>query len=213
MVFLARVNPNRIVIDPSYLRPTAWDSVAVLDDLRDFVTVSRLIKATPVLELVNHALRLVNGEPFVWAAREATPPMGEIVCLINTDQVNVEEPSLFVPVSPAAMIEEYSEQDRYQAFEMLTFVFHVAAEDKAKIDHEIVQFFETVREDPSVYGGDYGSISDLKWDDAKHRVSWVWERNDMPGKHQQLFLEVLRRIDTRIVRLQSWNGLAILGVK
>jgi hypothetical protein len=208
MEILAKVNPNTIVIDPRYVRPSEWDLVVVLDDLRAFVTVTRLIKATPILEPVNGGLRLVNGEPFVRAAQEAEPPLQEIFCLIKTDQVDLDE-SLFIPVSPTALMEQFPEQDLYEAFELLSFVFPVADRDKAQIEQEIRGFFATVHEQPSVYGGSYRWISDLRWDDIEHRVSWVWERNDLPGQHQQLFLDLLRRIDTRIVRLRSWNGLAL----
>ena len=138
MSFPARVDPRRIVIESGCVRPSGWDSVAVLDDLRAFVTVSRLIKATPVLELVDGVLRLVSGEPFVRAAQEAEPPLEEIVCLIKADRGSVGESSLFVPVNPADLMKEHSEQDPYEAFEMLTFVLPVTAEVKAEIEQEIV---------------------------------------------------------------------------
>jgi hypothetical protein len=208
MEFLARVDPKRVVIDPGHVRPTEWDLVAVLDDLRIFVTASRLIKATPILEAVDCALRLINGEPFVRAAREAQPPLEEIVCLVKTDQLNPDESPLFVPVSPTALMEEHPEQETYKALEMLSFVLPLASEDKVQVEHEIYCFFARVYEHP-IYGGNYGWISDLDWDETGHRVSWVWERNDEPGQHQQLFLDVLRRIDSSIARLQSWNGLAL----
>ena len=105
-------------------------------------------------------------------------------------------------------MEERPEQETYEAFEMLSFVFPVASEDKPQVEHEICRFFARVVEDRT-YGGNYGWISDLDWDETGHRVSWFWERNDTPGQHQQLFLDVLRHIDTRIARIRSWNGLAL----
>ena len=208
MKFLARVDPKRVVIDPGHVRPTEWDLLAVLDDLRIFVTVSRLIKASPVLETVGFSLRLISGEPFVRAAQEAQPPLEEIVCWVETDQLNRDESSLFVPVNPSVLMDERPEQETYEAFEMLSFVFPVASEDKPQVEDEICRFFANVSEDRT-YGGNYGWISDLDWDETGHRVSWLWERNDTAGPHQELFLDVLRHIDTNIARLRSWNGFAL----
>lgn len=208
MKFLARVDPRRVVIDPGHVRPTDWDLLAVLDDLRIFVSASRLIKASPVLETVDSSLRLVSGEPFVRAAREAQPPLEEIVCWVMTDRSNPDDSSLFVPVSPTALMDERPEQEAYEAIEMLFFALPLTVEEKAEVEHEICRFFATVNEDRT-YGGNYGWISDLDWDETGHRVSWVWQRNDQPGQHQELFFDVLRSIDTGIARLRSWNGLAV----
>lgn len=209
MAFLARVDPNSIAIDPNYVRPSEWDSVAVLDDLRAYLTVARLLKATPVLEVVHGLLRLVSGEPFVRAAREAQPPLPEIVCLIKTEIADGEKSSLIVPVSRAELMEEHSERDVYETFEMLSFVSPVIESNKAQIEQEIYRFLAMVHEHPTRYGGSYGRLFDLRWDDKAHRVSWIWQRNDEPGRHQQLFLDVLRKIDTEIAPLQSWNGLTL----
>ena len=208
MKFLARVDPRRVEIDPGHVRPTEWDLLAVLDDLRIFVSASRLIKASPVLEAVDFSLKLVSGEPFVRAAREAQPPLEEIVCWVKTDQLNRDESSLFVPVNPTVLMDERPEEEQYEAIEMLFFVFPLASEEKAQVEHEISRFFARVYEERT-YGGNYGWISDLDWDETGHRVSWVWQRNDQPGQHQELFFDVLRHIDTSIARLRSWNGLAV----
>lgn len=209
MSFLAKVNPNKIVIDPGLVQPSKWDEIVVLDDLRAFVAISRIVKATPVLELVDGVLRLVSGEPFVQAARQVEPPLEQVVCLIETNQVNNHGSSLFVPVSPTALLEEYSELEPYQTVEMLSFVDPVTASDKVQIEQEISQFFDEVNNHPTAYGGSYRWMSDFKWDEAEHRVSWVWVRNDAPTKHQQVFLDVLRLINGRIAPLRSWNGLAL----
>ena len=209
MEFLARVDPTTILIDPSRIRPSEWDLIAILDDLKIFVTFSRLIKATPVLELANGILRLINGEPFVRAAQETTPPLEEIVCLIRTDQATLGESFPFVPVSATDLLEERSEHDPYEAFELLSFVFPLTANAKTQIEQEIYSFFARVHDQPSAYGGSYMWLSALKWDEIDQRVSWVWKRNDEPGRHQQFFLDLLRHIDTGIACLRSWNGLAL----
>lgn len=71
---LARVNPIAVAVDSSLLQPTAWDRKVVNDDLRRYVSRSRVISATPVLHLRGGRLFVVNGLPFLTAAKEAAPP-------------------------------------------------------------------------------------------------------------------------------------------
>ena len=75
MPVFAKVDPNRILIDPCYLKPTEWDSKVVEEDLCEYVQLSRLIKAMPVLRVVDETLVLISGAPFVRAARNIVPPL------------------------------------------------------------------------------------------------------------------------------------------
>ena len=206
--FLGRVNPEEVVIDPKYLTPSDWDCKAIVDDLREYVRVSRLIKATPVLRIVENELKLVSGEPFMRAALEVEPRLHEVVCLIKVDDPKVL-PNTFQIANATDVMVQFSENETYEAVEMLTFSQPVTDHQKKAIEHQIVSFFEQVHANPGAFGGNYVSISAFDWDDLNNRVTWHWERSDQPGSHQLVFLDLLRKINDTVATLRSWNGLAI----
>src|ERR1044072_2435526 len=205
---LARVNPELIVIDRRYLKPTNWDCKAIVEDLREYVSASRLIKAMPVLRVVENDLKLVSGEPFIRVAREVEPPLHEVVCLIEVDSQR-GLPDVVKAVRAADLMDEFSEDKTYKAIEMLTFTESLNENQRTTTEDSNGSFFEKGHASPGVYGGNYVSISAFDWNSLNTRVIWTWERSDQSGNHQLIFLKLLRQINYTIATLRSWNGLAI----
>jgi hypothetical protein len=203
---LVRINPGRVIVDPKFVSPTNWDMRAVAEDLKEYVTFSRIIKGAPVVRLVDGALKVVSGEPFLTAAQEAVPPLEEIVCSVQADEQTVQALGLEM-VSASELLDKFPEEETYDALEILTFVRLPTSAEQKSVEAKITNFFNEVSANPSTYGGRYSSISPFEWDQSHNRVRWTWVRNDQFGRHALLFSELLREINQNIVPLRSWNGL------
>ena len=76
---LVKVDPRKVTVNESLLKPTKWDLMTVADDLRAYVSLSRVIKGMPRLRIVDEELVVINGLPFIHAARQAVPPINEVM--------------------------------------------------------------------------------------------------------------------------------------
>jgi hypothetical protein len=207
---LAKVDPLRIVIDRHLLKPTDWDLKVVEADLIEYVQLTRLIKATPILRCIDGDLVVVSGEPFVRAAQEVKPPLKEVVCLIECTEELVL-PREFTIVTASEMLDEQSPDETYDAIEILVFTRSLTDEERKAVELAVVGFFNEVSADSASYGGNYSSLSSFNWDSQQSKVKWIWQRNDQFGRHALTFLSLLRDLDRNTAPLSSWNGLALHG--
>lgn len=205
---LVQINPKTVIVDPKVITPSDWDMTTVADDLREYVRLSRLIKATPVVRLIDGLLKVVKGEPFLQAAQEADPPLEEIVCEIEADERTVQSLGIRI-ITASELLDKYPENETYDALEMLAFTRAPTAVERKSIEDRIAAFFKEMNAYPSLYGGNYSSISSFEWDQLHNRVRWTWKRNDQFGAHVFRFLDVLREIDRNVIPLKSWNGLSV----
>ena len=203
---LAKIDPQKIVIDPDYVVPTDWDKKAITDDLNDYVQLSRMINGTPVVRIVRGTLVLVSGEPFVRAALNVEPPLQELACLVDNDEESVRSFGLNVRTA-TELLDEVPANARYDAVELLGFTRSLSAPEKEVVEARLKDFFDDVSANPSVYGGSYSSMSHFEWDEQGRKVHWSWRRTDQFGQHSFLFLNLLSDLHHRIAPLSSWNGL------
>jgi hypothetical protein len=204
---LARVDLKTIVIDSRYVIPSEWDSKVVPKDLTHYVQLSRHVKAMPLLRVVDGALVLSSGEPFLRAARAVAPPLNELICLIEADPNAVEALGLKI-LQPSQLLDETSPDELYEAVEMLGFIRQLADPERIFVEDQITRFYNEVSSNPSLYGGNYSSISQFHRQDNNRRVHWVWRRNDQFGRHSLMFAQVLRNVNDSIATVSSWNGLS-----
>lgn len=93
--YVCFVPVDQIVIDDKFIVPTAWDAWAVEDDLRHFISESRSLACTPEVSLDHNRLVVINGAPFVRAAKTAVPPLETIVCAFS-DPHMLQDPRVVV---------------------------------------------------------------------------------------------------------------------
>jgi hypothetical protein len=124
---LVRVDPRAVAVDPSLLQPTAWDRKVVLDDLRQYVSRTRLVNATPRLRLRDGRLFVVSGLPFLTAARDAVPALSEVVCEIAGKLHEVQQANLQV-VSVSSLLDAMP--PIYRSTQMLFFRRPLNAEEQ-----------------------------------------------------------------------------------
>lgn len=203
---LARINPMRVILESKSVLASDWDTKVVAEDLAEYVRLSRLIKATPVVRLIDGVLKVVSGEPFLRAAQEADPPLEEVVCMVEADERTVQSLGLKT-VSPSELLDEYPSDDTYDALEILAFTRVLNVAERKLVETRIAAFFKEMNAHPSSYGGNYTSISPFEWDQFQNRVRWTWKRNDQFGSHSFLFLDLLRDLDQNVAPLRSWNGM------
>lgn len=70
---LVKIDPRNVTVNESLLEPTQWDTMAVEEDLRGYVSLSRVLKGTPRLRIIDGALVVISGLPFIYAARMLIP--------------------------------------------------------------------------------------------------------------------------------------------
>ncbi|HEV2798901.1 MAG TPA: hypothetical protein VGW12_00290 [Pyrinomonadaceae bacterium] len=206
-IFLGRIDPREISVVASLLRPTAWDQKVVEDDLIEYVSHSRLIKATPVVEVINGTLTLVSGLPFVSAARLASPPLEKIVCKIEADEKTIKRLGVEL-VTPTELLHEYPVDERYRSIEMLAFMQDVSEEKKRVMVRNFDEFIQQVSATPELYGGNYRSLSKFEWSPDNMKVVWSWEKTDQDGTHLLNFITLLEKINDRVAPIRSWNGIS-----
>lgn len=201
-MLLAKVDPLKIVIDPRFLKPNEWDRKVIAEDLNEYVRVTRLIKGTPVLRLVEGALVTVNGEPFVRAARELVPPLKDLLCLIEGTEESARALGLEV-VTASVMLDAYPTYEFLNAVEMLVFTRALTNDERDAVEGLIAKFCTEMNADSSDIGE---SMSAFKWDYEQRKVNWTWRRNDEFGGHALTFLNLLRHVNCDVVPISSWNG-------
>lgn len=195
-----------VILESKSVLASDWDTKVVAEDLGEYVRLSRLVKATPVVRLVDGVLEVVSGEPFLRAAQEADPPLKEVVCLVEADEGTVQSLG-FKTVSPTELLDEYPSDETYEALEILAFTRVLNLGERKLVETMISAFFKEMNAHPSSYGGNYTSISPFEWDQFQNRVRWTWKRNDQFGSHSLLFLDLLRDLDQNVSPLRSWNGM------
>lgn len=203
-----RVSPDRIVITPQYLRPSHWDTMAVLADLVDYVSRSRLINGCPELVLVDGILYVESGEPFVHAARKATPPIEELLCGCAADEALLRALGIR-PLSASALLDEVPASQPFKAWEMLFFLRPVPIETREAIQGKIEAFFQRVQANPE-WGGDYQDLGDFEWNDAADRLTWEWVHSETEGRHVIALMQLIADIHETNARVRSRNGIVWL---
>ena len=101
---LYRVPLSLILVEADRLSPTGLDRAVVPEDLAYFIQISRIVGCTPDIRVANGQIWLVNGEPFVTAARHATPPVTTVVCRLIERCTAL--PASIVSVSAKELAEE-----------------------------------------------------------------------------------------------------------
>lgn len=197
---LARVDPMTVIIEPNSVIPSDWDTKAVAEDLREYVQLSRLIKATPVVHLVKGLLKVVSGEPFLRAAQEIDPPLEEVVCMVEADEEMVRAFGLKT-INPTELLDKYPENETYDALEILTFTRALTDLERKSIEDRIAAFFTDINAHPSQHRENYSAMSPFEWYQLHNRVRWTWKRNDQFGPNVVHFLEVLRNMNQNVARL------------
>ena len=204
---LAKIDPATIVIDPRYVTPNEWDLKVVAEDLTTYIHLSRSVKATPLLRLVDGILFLINGAPFVKAATVVIPPLTELICLIEADQQAIEALGLRV-LEPSCVIDKNPPDQGYESVEMLAFTDQLSEMKRLAVEDEITRFYNEVSSSFSAYGGNYSSISKFTWDHSNRRVHWTWRRTDQFGRHNIMFAQTVRSVNDHIANVSSWNDMA-----
>ena len=205
---LVKVDPRTVMVNESLLEPTKWDIMAVKDDLREYVSLSRVLKGTPLLRIVDGALVVISGLPFIHAAQQADPPMNEVICFVEADDKTAVQYDLR-QVEASDLLDLYSEDKVYWAVERLTFWEVANVERQRRVEEKILNFFEVVSASPDTYGGDYVSLGEFFWEMEPSTVTWKWKRSDREGKHIFTFLELLSDIDREVLPIRSWNGIDV----
>lgn len=203
---LAQLNPRRIAIDPALVRPSVWDKQAVAKDLDEYVGLSRTIKATPTVRVVEGALKLISGEPFLRAVLAANPLMEQIVCLVEGypeefHSLGIEE------LNPTTLLDSLRPDEIYEAVEMLTFIRPLTDGEVELIKGSVMAFVHDRNARPSPNSDTYWSVSPFKWESQHNRLIWTWKRNDQTDS-LLLFLRVLHDINRTVAGLTSWNGMS-----
>lgn len=201
--YLAQVSPSTVMLDERLTKPTSWDRDTVLDDLKYYISKSRIVHAIPTLLIQDDALVVIDGWPFLRAAQEAVPPLEQVVCRIIDDGADSGVSVDRVEVS--TLLHQACDQDLYRAIEVLSFVNCLAPDACQQTEHAILEFFITVSKNAR-FGGRYTTIDTFIWDIDHQRVEWAWERNDSPGRHMLMFAQVLNDISRHIAQVRSWNG-------
>ena len=205
---LARVNPAVVVVDSSLLQPTVWDQKVVSNDLKLYVSRSRLISATPLLHLRGRELFVVQGAPFLTAAKEATPPLSEVVCEIQGQPSEIRHANLQI-IDVCHLLNNTPPDEVYSAINMIFFQRPLDAQEQQTVRLAIEGFFQEVSSPGWKYGGNYRRMEALEWNKQNDIVSWIWERSDSEGHDMIKFQQVLHRIDSTIAPIRSYNGIAI----
>ncbi|GEM_PF-3860374 len=203
---LVRVHPQTISVKEELLRPTQWDHKAVVDDLKDYVAVTRLIKATPSITIVNYELVLLSGLPFVVAALDATPPLPEIICSVQIKKELLEQLGI-ESVSLKELMNSINES--YWAVEMLVFNERLEPNKRQFVEDKVYNFYIEVSTTTENIGN-YCSFGEFEWNENNTKVMWKWKRNDKEGNHIVRFYNLLKEIDQTVASIRSWNGIAII---
>ncbi len=206
---LVRVDPRAVAVDPSLLQPTAWDWKVVTDDLKQYVSRTRLVKATPRLWLRDGRLFVLSGLPFLTAARDAVPPLSEVVCEVAGKLHEVQQANLQV-VSVTSLLDAMP--PIYCSTEMLFFRRPLNAEEQQAVRVAIAGFFQEATSPEWKYGGQYRRMEDQGWNEAHDIITWTWEHSESEGHDMIRLLQVLRNIDSNIAPIRSYNGFSLLSL-
>jgi hypothetical protein len=204
----SKVDPKEILIDPRYVKPTKWDLQAIEEDLFEYVQLSRLIKAMPVLRVVDQTLVLISGAPFVRAARDVVPPLTKVACKIESDEESVRSVGLEI-VNVSQLLDEVPENEVYDAVEMLAFTRPLTDVERLAVEEQILAFFREFSGNSVNSGDRYFSISPFGWDQAHRKIHWTWRRTDQFAHRCMMFMELLRNLDRTIAPLSSWNAMSV----
>lgn len=206
---LVRVDPRAVATDPSLLQPTAWDRKVVLDDLRKYVSRTRQVNATPRLQVRDGRLFVVSGLPFLIAARDAVPPLSEVVCEIagrlgEVQQANLQQVSVGDILNAMPPI--------YRSTEMLFFRRSLTSQERQAVEIAIARFFQEVTSPEWMYGGQYRHMEHPEWNEAHDIITWTWEKSESEGHDMILLLQQLRNISSNIASIRSYNGISLLSL-
>jgi len=202
---LVRVDPRTVIVDHSLLKPTGWDQRVVPDDLRQYVSRSRLVPGTPVLRLRRGQLFVVSGLPFLAAARDAVPPLSEVVCEVVAKPHELQQANLRV-VSVSSLLDDMPPDELYRATNMLFFRRALNAQEQKAVEGMIVAFFQEATSPEWKYGGQYRWMENPEWNEAHDMITWTWWKSDTEGHDLLRLSQVLREVDTHIAPIRSYNG-------
>jgi len=206
---LIRVAPTSIVINPREFTWTAWDKLAVQQDLTYFVSQNRDIQAIPEVRLVRNSLVLVTGQPFVLAALEATPPLESIVCRVTCTKNDVQSASLTI-VDPGVLA---AQVDASACEGVLTMIFFEKALDEAKqagVDAAIIGCRAQIRAVNVNATGNYSIVSMPQWIRNGTTVVWKWAFFYAEGFELSIPTRCYRHIHETIAPIRSLNGVDMM---
>jgi len=202
---LAKLDPRRISVREVVLAPTWWDSRAVLPDLIEFVSLARIVPGTPGVAIDGETLVLINGLSYVRAARDAEPPLEEIVCKIDADEAACRDFGL-EPLKVSDLLAADPPDRIREEVQMLHFQSAVD-QSKRRVAESVIKNFFTEMATTTGHGGNYRSLGDFDWNENGNRLVWRWVRSIEEGRHQILLVEALKSIGSSVCPLRSWNGL------
>lgn len=204
-IHLIRLNPRLIQINKELLKPTNWDSKVIIEDLRDYIALTGLVKATPNLAIIDRKFVVTNGLPFILACLEAKPSVKEIICSVETKKEILEALKVEI-VQPIELLDTFNVDVPYWATEIIAFSDILNPEQKQIIEEKVFQFYLEVSKNPTKYGGSFCSFDTFKWNQENRKISWKWKRSDKEGKHLIYFYNLVKELNG-ISEIKSLNGM------
>jgi hypothetical protein len=201
---LAKISPWQITVKDFLLQPSQSDRDTIQEDLIEYISLSRLIHSTPTLRLHEGELVIINGLPFLRAAQEATPPIDEIICRVDSDEAFTK--FSLQEITATELLDTYPANKIYRSPTLLVFVGFLTDTNKKAVEKSILSFFKEMIDHPE-NGGNFQSISDFCWSEDSTKVIWFWEKCNEEGVYRHKFIKMLRQINSNIAPLKSWNGL------
>jgi hypothetical protein len=154
-------------------------------------------------------LFVVSGFPFLTAAKEAVPPLSEVVCDIRGEPSEIRQTNLQI-VDVSSLLNSAPPDEVYRATDMVFFKRSLNAQEQQAVRLAIAGFFQEVTSPEWKYGGQYRRMEGPEWNKENDTVSWTWERSDSEGHDMLRLQQVLRGIDSTIAPIRSYNGLSLL---
>lgn len=204
-VVLAKVPVTTITIEVARLKPTKWDHRVIQNDYNRYVALVRHVSAgTPDVIYENGAIYLINGLPFVTAAKAADPSLAEIIVRLFNPPSKLE-PFGVRPVNPTDLLNVLNRKE--QVPQLLSFSRNISSGDEIRIRNELQGFSDSVRNAP-----DCGCCSNPNGFTLElyNRFHWYWSIWLNHDHYMQKYIELCWCINRDILPIRSLNGFALL---